>query len=96
MFVTTGSPAVSLALRLHGHKCMQARIHDDATVTLSRARPSFHSCKYTLLAHFFFKGNAQKKHWIIAGQWAKAGHHGNKLRATRAGCVFVCVRWEGV
>lgn len=60
MFVTTGSPAVSLALRLHGHKCMQARIHDDATVTLSRARPSFHSCKYTLLAHFFLKETHKK------------------------------------
>lgn len=94
MFVTTGSPAVSLALRLHGHKCMQARIHDDATVTLSRARLSIHA--NTHFSHIFFKGNAQKKHWIIAGQWAKAGHHGNKLRATRAGCVFVCVRWEGV
>lgn len=57
MFVTTGSPAVSLALHLHGHKCMQARIHDDATVTLSRARPSFHSCKYT---HFFLKETHKK------------------------------------
>lgn len=43
-------------------------------------------------SHTFFKGN--KKHWIKVGQWTKAGHHGNKLRGTGAGCVRVCV-WDG-
>lgn len=57
----------------------------------ARAHPSFHSCKYTLLT-IFFKGNKKKTHWITAGQWVKAGHHGNKLRGTGAGCVC---KWDG-
>lgn len=44
----------------------------------------FHSCKYT---HFL---KETKKHWITVGQWTKAGHHGNKLRGTGAGCMCVC------
>lgn len=79
------------------HKCIQARLapqrrrcHTFRAHTHTHTHPSFHSCKYTLLTHFL---KETKKHWITAGQWAKAGHHGNKLRGTGAGCVYV--GWEG-
>lgn len=99
--VTTGSLAVGL---MSLYKCMQARLPPSLppprkhrhTFMQTHTRPSFHSCKYTLLTHFF-KGNKKKKpHWITAGQWVKAGHHGNKLRGTGAGCVYVGRRRAGV
>lgn len=72
------------------HKCMQARLPllQWHCHTFMRAHtPFFHSCKYTLLTHFWRK--QIKPHWITAGQWVKAGHHGNKLRGSGAGCLYV-------
>lgn len=67
--------------------CLPARPLSHFYAHMPLALPCFfplHSCKCTLLTHFFKETKKKTKHWITVRQWAKGGHHGNKLR----GCMW--------
>lgn len=77
------------------HKCMQARLRVPPLRwhchTFMRAHTPLSIHANTHFLEIFLKETKKNPHWITAGQWVKAGHHGNKLRGTGAGCVC---KWD--